>query len=241
VNVFKGDVFSFAMVCSYILMMVIQFSQCRRSEIKERMEVGERPRLPPNCPKSLISLIKDCWSFKPSERPTFQDIFSRLWQIRHELHLNAFHGMNNVVKIDKFNIPQTQETSENILPTTDTMEHKGDTSVKEGQHELVGMQERITRVTKALEKHSIVAIIGVGGMGKTTLAKVVMECMRDHFEALCFTLMKDKNCGTIEIFKEILNNLGANVDDVKDIVQARTHLCKTITSKSALIVLDVNY
>ena len=203
VNAFKSDVFSFAMVCSYILTRVIPFSQCRRSEIKERMQAGERPSLPPDCPESLTSLIKDCWSFEPSERPTFQDICSRLCQIRHELHLNDLSSMSNGVKIDKSNIPQTQETSENILPTIDTMEHKGDTSAKEGGNELVGMQERIQRVMEALEKHSIVAIIGVGGMGKTTLAKVDdgIACVV-NFEAFCFTFMKNKNCGTIEISKK---------------------------------------
>ena len=35
-----------------------------------------------------------------------------------------------------------------------------------------------------------------------------------------------------------MNELGAKIDDVKDIVQARTRLCETITNKSALIVLD---
>jgi hypothetical protein len=71
--------------------------------------------------------------------------------------LNAFNGMNNVVKIDKCNIPQIQETSEKILPTTDTMEHKGDTSEKEGFKEFVGMQERITRVMKALQYNMYVS------------------------------------------------------------------------------------
>ena len=117
------------------------------------MQVGERPRLPPNCPESLTSLNKDCWSSKSSMRPTFQDICSRLHQIRQEIHLNAFNSVNNGVKIGKSNITETQETNGNILQRIDTTEHKGDTSAKKGGNELVGMRERILRVTKAMENN----------------------------------------------------------------------------------------
>ena len=113
------------------------------------MQVGERPKLLSDCPESMTNLITDCWFFEPLERPTFQDICWRLCQRRQELYLNALNNMNNDVKVDKSNIPETQETSENILPTIDTMEHKGDTSAKKGGNELVEMQERILRAIKA--------------------------------------------------------------------------------------------
>jgi serine/threonine protein kinase len=52
VNAFKSDVFSFAMVCSYILTTVVPFSQeGLRAKIKERMEAEERPRLPTRLPR----------------------------------------------------------------------------------------------------------------------------------------------------------------------------------------------
>lgn len=54
---FDADVFSFAMVCCKILSKRDPFDHCRRNEILERIERGERPKLPFNC-NELVDLIK---------------------------------------------------------------------------------------------------------------------------------------------------------------------------------------
>nr|XP_024393016.1 light-sensor Protein kinase-like [Physcomitrium patens]PNR42078.1 hypothetical protein PHYPA_016907 [Physcomitrium patens] len=56
---FDADVFSFAMVCCKILSKRDPFDDCKRTEILERIERGERPELPPNC-NELTELIKEC-------------------------------------------------------------------------------------------------------------------------------------------------------------------------------------
>ena len=49
-------------------------------EIAERVEKGERPPLLPNCP--LKSLITECWAQEAWDRPTFEQIYETLSNVK---------------------------------------------------------------------------------------------------------------------------------------------------------------
>jgi serine/threonine protein kinase len=79
VNAFKTDVFSFAMTSFEILTGEKPFGTIScNSEYLKVIHDGKRLELPKHCSKELKSLIHDCWSSEPSERPTFLEICKTL-------------------------------------------------------------------------------------------------------------------------------------------------------------------
>ncbi|XP_024531133.1 probable LIM domain-containing serine/threonine-protein kinase DDB_G0286997 [Selaginella moellendorffii] len=84
---FSVDVFSFGIACSEIvsgqpLELTVPLT---REERIERLRRGERPSLPESCHQKLKKLITQCWDFSPKNRPTFEVIYEKLWEIKEEL------------------------------------------------------------------------------------------------------------------------------------------------------------
>ena len=50
---------------------------------------NERPELPKTCSEGLKSLIHECWSSEPSNRPTFLDIYKRLRKLKSDAMLKV--------------------------------------------------------------------------------------------------------------------------------------------------------
>jgi hypothetical protein len=69
-----ADVFSFGMTFLEILTGEIPFVGEKRMNIQPRIDAGDRPDLPNECPPFLAFLIQSCWDANPRARPTFQQI-----------------------------------------------------------------------------------------------------------------------------------------------------------------------
>jgi serine/threonine protein kinase len=69
-----ADVFSFGMTFLEILTGETPFVGERNMNIQPRMNAGDRPDLPNECPPFLAFLIQSCWDANPRARPTFQQI-----------------------------------------------------------------------------------------------------------------------------------------------------------------------
>ncbi|XP_065333958.1 tyrosine-protein kinase Shark [Cloeon dipterum] len=48
----------------------------RGAEVIQLVEKGERLSKPPRCPDAVFRLMKSCWSYQPSERPSFADLLT---------------------------------------------------------------------------------------------------------------------------------------------------------------------
>ena len=72
VNAHQADVYSFGIMCSTILSGHDPFTSIEN--LLARLRSGERPRLPDGCPKTLVSLIEDCWLLDRTKRPNFEEI-----------------------------------------------------------------------------------------------------------------------------------------------------------------------
>nr|DAD37690.1 TPA_asm: hypothetical protein HUJ06_008329 [Nelumbo nucifera] len=84
----KVDVFSFALILQEMIEGRPPFSEKYEDEVPKSYVAKERPpfRAPAkHYPHGLKELIEECWSEKPSQRPTFKTIIGRLDEINNRL------------------------------------------------------------------------------------------------------------------------------------------------------------
>mmetsp|Transcript_34722 Transcript_34722/g.81070 ORF Transcript_34722/g.81070 Transcript_34722/m.81070 type:complete len:318 (-) Transcript_34722:16-969(-) len=81
----KVDVYSFAMVLFEIVSRELPFENYEDDQqIREFTRAGGRPEqeaIRPDCPQTLIDLMKDCWQHAAVDRPDFEAVLSRLQAI----------------------------------------------------------------------------------------------------------------------------------------------------------------
>ncbi|KAJ0886123.1 putative TIR domain, P-loop containing nucleoside triphosphate hydrolase [Helianthus annuus] len=113
---------------------------------------------------------------------------------------------------------------------------------------LVGMEARVKSVVSSLELDSddvrMIGIKGIGGGGKTTLARAVFSHMSIWFEGKSFVenvreVSKGSLSGLMELQKQILKDvLGDKSIDVTSVYEGKIMMKKMMGSRKVLIVLD---
>jgi serine/threonine protein kinase len=88
VDAFKTDVFSFGMMCYEILSNKRPYTGKILRDYVRFLE-NKRPELPKTCSKDLKSLIHECWSSEPLDRPAFLDISKKLRKLKSDAMLKV--------------------------------------------------------------------------------------------------------------------------------------------------------
>ncbi|XP_062519182.1 probable serine/threonine-protein kinase drkC [Corticium candelabrum] len=77
------DVYSFGIVLWEIWTRQLPYDQYRFvHQVTDAVVANERPVIPQDCPQPLAVIIKDCWSPRPSHRPSFGQVISQLQSLQ---------------------------------------------------------------------------------------------------------------------------------------------------------------
>jgi serine/threonine protein kinase len=84
VNAHEADVYSFGVMCATILSGRQPF-EGNDHDLPTRLRLGERPRVPDDCPEALVSLMNECWTLDRTKRPRFKEICTTLEDLRSSI------------------------------------------------------------------------------------------------------------------------------------------------------------
>ncbi|CAK9209765.1 unnamed protein product [Sphagnum troendelagicum] len=127
----KTDVYSFGLLCLAVLIgepTPFPVTELIPSKtFKDGVRKGKRPKLPPNCPVDLCSLIQQCWDGNPDKRPDFHDICTRLRYIKG-LQLLTGEGrpsLDDIVTVAQSNRMAKSSSSQVLLEEQGTSGSQG--------------------------------------------------------------------------------------------------------------------
>ncbi len=97
----KGDIYSFAIIAQEVILECIPYDDNLLDEyIVEKVRAGTSPPYRPHlaaemCNQELKQLIEVSWSEEPKDRPTFQQVWSRLQKINRKDEVSLVDSMIN--------------------------------------------------------------------------------------------------------------------------------------------------
>ncbi|XXG71048.1 hypothetical protein AAC387_Pa07g0388 [Persea americana] len=113
------------------------------------------------------------------------------------------------------------------------------------ESEVVGLQEEINTLKKRLlnleQRRCVISIVGMGGSGKTTLAKKVYNDVKEHFDCHAFIYLSQQY-GIKDVLKRIIKSaMSLSREEIQDLGEEDhlgKKLCDHLKKKRYLVVID---
>ncbi|XP_073390432.1 disease resistance protein L6 isoform X2 [Physcomitrium patens] len=262
VDALKADVFNFGMLCSEIILGSKPFGgEGHLYSYQSKIESGKRPDLSNACSKELKLLVENCWTLDPLQRPTFLEIYSRLKLLKKKMHQRPLEGRGLkyeentswmgigiwqffatliqglwfLCQIRKINLTTSLLLDQENFGPLNQIIYKVNGKTNKNL-KLIGVEEKVFELEKKLQNVSSLGIIGMGGIGKSTLAKALSNYIFHKFQVICFIDdLKDGKCRLL--LKNILEDLHEQ-SQVYSLQEGRNMLKNLQKRKKILIVLD---
>uniref|UniRef100_A0A5B6YSD2 Putative disease resistance protein RGA2-like n=1 Tax=Davidia involucrata TaxID=16924 RepID=A0A5B6YSD2_DAVIN len=84
---------------------------------------------------------------------------------------------------------------------------------------------------------AIISVVGLGGIGKTTLAQLLYDEMKDQFDIRMWVCVSEP-FDQIRVAKAIVEDVNGNAPNLAELETVLRHVCNSISGKKFLLVLD---
>ena len=212
----KADVFSFGMMLWEMLNQDIPFSSLDQINTGRAILNGQRPPISKMAPKSLQTLIKDCWQADKDARPSFDDIIERMRS--EEVHFPGADEAEVMQFYETNSEPEMKESPSQLLLPSIAMQDQNILSINQCLLDGENINENLEQLTTMLNcnervrfflgtevdgSRTIYKLSPAGGAQFNSLVRQVRGFLTSDQVAMIFPKMvKSKNYSAAEIVME---------------------------------------
>ncbi|KAI3788139.1 hypothetical protein L2E82_00823 [Cichorium intybus] len=173
-----------------------------------------------------------CTNFTPRTIKYGRKMSSKLDEITTKLH-NLVEEKNILGLIN--NVERSHRTSRRLEETSLVDESR----IVGREGDKMALLEKLVGDESSNENFSILSIVGLGGVGKTTLAQVLYneKKVKDHFELMAWVCVSDE-FEVFNISKAIFQAVGGGNQDFANLDLLQVALTEKLSKRRFLLVLD---